>query len=92
MQYAFADYQQTALDELLSDRAALYELAGDLTTHNGNGLALLATLSDDLAPERRAVVETACQLIGKVTYFWGGKSLVSGWDSPWKRSTAPAAA
>ena len=25
----------------------------------------------------------ACQLVGKVNYFWGGKSLVLGWDSRW---------
>lgn len=37
----------------------------------------------DLDPERRAVVETACRLVGKVNYFWGGKSLVIGWDSRW---------
>lgn len=28
-------------------------------------------------------METACSLVGKVTYFWGGKSLVLGWDSRW---------
>ena len=26
------------------------------------------------------MVETACELVGKVAYFWGGKSLVTGWD------------
>ena len=26
---------------------------------------------------------TAYQLLGKVNYFWGGKSLVLGWDSRW---------
>ena len=44
---------------------------------------LLADLPADLDPERRAVVETACRLVGKVNYFWGGKSLVIGWDSRW---------
>ena len=29
------------------------------------------------------MVETACQLVGKVNSFWGGKSLVLGWDSRW---------
>lgn len=28
-------------------------------------------------------METALTLYGKVTYFWGGKSLVLGWDSRW---------
>ena len=45
--------------------------------------ALLAALPEELSPERRAVVETACSLVGKVNYFWGGKSLVFGWDERW---------
>ena len=39
------------------------------------------TLPDDLDPLRETIVLTAYQLLGKVTYFWGGKSLVLGWDS-----------
>ena len=41
------------------------------------------TLPDDLDPLRESIVLTAYQLLGKVTYFWGGKSLVLGWDSRW---------
>ena len=29
------------------------------------------------------MVETACKLVGKVNYFWGGKSRVIGWDNRW---------
>lgn len=29
------------------------------------------------------MILTAYQLLGKVNYFWGGKSLVLGWDSRW---------
>ena len=29
------------------------------------------------------MVETACKLVGKVNYFWGGKSYVIGWDPRW---------
>ena len=36
-----------------------------------------------LSKERRAVVERALSLAGKVNYFWGGKSLVFGWDDRW---------
>ena len=32
---------------------------------------------------KRQVVRTACSLVGKVNYFWGGKSLVIGWDARW---------
>ena len=81
--YALTSQQINALDELLSDRAALSALAEDLTVTRADARELLDALPDDLAPERRAVVETACQLVGKVSYHWGGKSLVLGWDSRW---------
>ena len=61
----------------------LATLAGDLTISDTTAKKLLADLPADLDPERRAVVETACRLVGKVNYFWGGKSLVIGWDSRW---------
>lgn len=81
--YDFTSYQNTAMDELLADRAALASLAGSLTITNADAQAVLNGLPDELSPERRAVVETALKLYGKVNYFWGGKSLVLGWDSRW---------
>lgn len=81
--YDFTSYQNTSMNELLADRAALASLAGSLTITNADAQAVLDALPDDLSPERRAVVETALKLYGKVNYFWGGKSLVLGWDSRW---------
>ena len=81
--YQFTDDQNEALDELLENRDLLAALAGDLTISDPDAKALLAALPEDLSPERRAVVETACSLVGKVNYFWGGKSLVLGWDERW---------
>ena len=81
--YTFTDYQNDALTELLADRASLSTLTGDLSITNVDAKALLDALPEDLSPERRAIIETACQLVGKVNYFWGGKSLVLGWDSRW---------
>lgn len=49
------------------------------------------TLPDDLDPMRESIVLTAYQLLGKVTYFWGGKSLVLGWDSRWGTPTTVTA-
>ena len=90
--YTFTDYQNSALDELLADRAALSSLAGSLSITNAEARAVLDALPEDLAPERRAVVETALTLYGKVTYFWGGKSLVLGWDNRWGQLTKVTAA
>ena len=81
--YSFTKEQNEALDELLASSDLLTALAGDLTISSQDAKKLLANLPADLSPERRAVVETACQLVGKVNYFWGGKSLVLGWDDRW---------
>lgn len=85
--YSFTDYQNSALDELLADRAALSALAGSLAITSADARAVLDALPEDLSPERRAVIETALTLYGKVNYFWGGKSLVLGWDSRWGQLT-----
>lgn len=44
---------------------------------------IMETLPADLSEERKQIVLTAYQLLGKVHYYWGGKSLVIGWDSRW---------
>lgn len=81
--YAFSDYQNSALDELLSDRAALTSLAGSLAITSADVREVLDALPDDLDPARREAVQTALQLVGKVNYFWGGKSSAAGWDPRW---------
>ena len=81
--YHFNRNQIAALDELLEQRALLLELLEDVYSVSGDTAALLRDLPEDLSPEREAVVRTACSLVGKVNYFWGGKSLVIGWDSRW---------
>ena len=40
-------------------------------------------LPEGLSEERRKVVLTAYRLLGRVNYFWGGKSLCLGWDTRW---------
>ena len=81
--YHFNRNQIAALEELLEQRALLLELLEDVYSVSGNTAALLRDLPEGLSPEREAVVRTACSLVGKVNYFWGGKSLVIGWDARW---------
>ena len=81
--YSFTRYQNEALDELLADRATLASLASSLTITNADAVQVLQSLPADLSPERKTVVQNALTLYGKVSYFWGGKSLVIGWDSRW---------
>lgn len=81
--YHFNRNQIAALEELLEQRDLLRELIEDVYSVSGDTAALLRDLPEDLSPEREAVVRTACSLVGKVNYFWGGKSLVIGWDARW---------
>ena len=81
--YHFNRNQIAALDELLEQRDLLRELIEDVYSVSGDTAALIRNLPEDLSPEREAVVRTACSLVGKVNYFWGGKSLVIGWDTRW---------
>ncbi len=85
--YGFTAYQVSALDELLADRAALSSLAGSLAITNADVREVLAALPADLEQARRDTVQTALQLVGKVNYFWGGKSRAIGWDSRWGQLT-----
>ena len=81
--YHFNRNQIAALEELLEQWALLLELLEDVYSVSGDTAALLRDLPEGLSPEREAVVRTACSLVGKVNYFWGGKSLVIGWDVRW---------
>ena len=82
-EYHFNRNQIAALDELLEQRDLLRELIEDAYSVSGDTAALIRSLPEDLSPEREEVVRAACSLVGKVNYFWGGKSLVIGWDARW---------
>ena len=90
--YAFTKYQNDALDILLENLGSLNIPMGSLTISQEDAIELLENLPDDLAPARKAVVETAVQLVGRVSYFWGGKSLTLGWDDRWGVPTEVTAA
>ena len=79
----FSSQQNEMLDELLENREMLLELIGDLEYISVDAEEVLRRLPEDLSDERHAVIKAATSLVGKVTYFWGGKSLVIGWDSRW---------
>ena len=83
LEYNFSKYQNGALDILLENLGSLNIPMGSLTISQEDAIALLENLPDDLDPARKAVVETAVQLVGRVSYFWGGKSLTLGWDDRW---------
>ena len=88
-EYAFTPYQITAVNELLKPEYAqmMAELIGNFDENMAANTAeiekLLANLPPDLSAERRTIVTKACSLVGKVNYFWGGKSSAIGWDNRW---------
>lgn len=87
-EYGFTDEQKSLLEELLKPeyQDLFQSLIGSnqsITLSPQEVQEILSHLPDDLSEERRQVVLTAYQLLGKVNYFWGGKSLVLGWDSRW---------
>ena len=92
LEYSFSKYQNDALDILLENLGSLNIPMGSLTISQEDAIALLENLPDDLDPARKAAVETAVQLVGRVSYFWGGKSLTLGWDDRWGVPTEVTAA
>jgi len=91
--YHFTPYQRQAAAEMMKPEYAqmLSELIGTLGVSGGGSVALtpdqaremLENLPENLTPERKAVMRAAYSLVGKVNYFWGGKSAAVGWDSRW---------
>ena len=97
-EYSFTDQQREMLEEFLKpDYDDIFlSLIGNYQP-GGTPIGpvdisdIQGTLPDDLDPLRESIVLTAYQLLGKVTYFWGGKSLVLGWDSRWGTPTTVTA-
>ena len=81
--YHFSDEQNALLEELLAERDTLLELIGEVTFMSAEAAEIIKNLPNGISAERKAVIKAACSLVGKVNYFWGGKSLTIGWDSRW---------
>ena len=87
-EYGFTADQRKLLEEMLSPA---YQEFFQQLTGNFRNITLTAeqiqqimdNLPASLSTQRKQVILTAYQLLGKVNCFWGGKSLVLGWDSRW---------
>ena len=87
-EYQFNTEQRRLLEELMQPEyqelfAALTGSYQDIELSPDEVAKIMENLPADLSEARREVVLTAYQLLGRVHYFWGGKSLVIGWDSRW---------
>ena len=87
-EYRFSADQRKLLEELMQPEyqelfAALTGSYQNIELSPDEVAKITENLPADLSEVRREVVLTAYQLLGRVHYFWGGKSLVIGWDSRW---------
>lgn len=86
--YHFTTEQKKLLEELMQPEyeelfMALTGSYQDIELSPDEVAKIIENLPADLGENRKQVVLTAYQLLGKVHYFWGGKSLIIGWDSRW---------
>lgn len=81
--YNFTSKQQEALNTLLEQDEVLISATQSLAISDATAQDILKNLPDSLSAERKKVIKAACSLVGKVNYFWGGKSSAIGWDSEW---------
>ncbi len=82
-QYGFTNKQKEALETLLENADGYIGATQSLAISDATAQEVIDNLPDGLAEERKQVVKKACSLVGKLTYFWGGKSSAIGWDSEW---------
>ena len=81
--YNFTRKQQEALNTLLEQDEVLISATQSLAISDATAQDILKNLPESLSTERKKVIKAACSLVGKVNYFWGGKSSAIGWDSEW---------
>ncbi len=82
-EYGFTRKQQEALETLLENSDAYIGATQSLAISDATAQEIIDSLPDSLSEERKQVIKKACSLVGKVNYFWGGKSAAIGWDSEW---------
>lgn len=83
IQYGFNEKQKEALATLLENNDVLLSATQSLAISDATAQDVLKNLPDTLPAKRKAVIKAGCSLVGKVNYFWGGKSSAIGWDSEW---------
>lgn len=83
--YHFDKTQQRVLEEMKkSGVAALFGNSSNKSILTKEQLGeIKAYIPDNLSMEREQIVKIAYSLLGKVNYFWGGKSSSIGWDKRW---------
>ncbi|MCI9098652.1 MAG: hydrolase [Lachnospiraceae bacterium] len=93
---ALVDYRGMRVDEYIEEHGELTKREEKiLEKYADQDCALLCAVitaakgfirqsaGEEVSEERVAVIQAGYSLVGKVAYFWGGKSSVLGWDDRW---------
>lgn len=81
--YGLTAKQREAVETLLEHGDVLTSSSHSLAITNADVQSIINGLPQSLPQKRKDVVKNAGSLVGKVNYFWGGKSSAIGWDSAW---------
>ena len=82
-EYGLTVKQREAVETLLEHGDVLTASSHSLAITNADVQSIINGLPASLPQKRKDVVKNAGSLVGKVNYFWGGKSSAIGWDSAW---------
>lgn len=82
-EYGLTDKQREAVETLLAHGDILTSSSHSLAITDADVQSIINGLPDSLPQKRKDVVKNAGSLVGKVNYFWGGKSGSIGWDRAW---------
>ncbi|QUH31130.1 C40 family peptidase [Vallitalea guaymasensis] len=87
VEYGFSDEQKKILKEVMLSSDLIMPIDTKMYLSTKEIENIKSNLPKDLNIKRKTIVENALSLVGKVNYFWGGKSLASGWDDRWGTPT-----
>ena len=82
-EYELTEKQREAVETLLEHGDVITSSSHSLAITDADVQSIIEGLPDSLPQERKDVVTNAGSLVGKVNYFWGGKSSTIGWDPAW---------
>ena len=83
--YGFNEVQKLVIEEMRKSGLSAFFLEHDIPMllSAEEIVKIRSYLPNDLKLNRSEIVSAAESIVGKVPYFWGGKSLAQGWDSRW---------
>ena len=82
-EYELTEKQREAVETLLEHGDVITSSSHSLAITDADVQSIIEGLPNSLPQERKDVVKNAGSLVGKVNYFWGGKSSTIGWDPAW---------